>query len=162
MGLVLWGLLHLENHVLCLRSQVRRLIMQIPCFHFNPKGVSTIRRHEDSFMSRVESHSYSCAWLITPLKMSCRCSWSRIWLLLLWEHMWWGGSVGVFWRSCGCFCQIHCCYVMYASPSLVFASWKLPYEVLLSMASHLCWGSRDHKIARNISPITFPIFLQTQ
>ena len=161
MELVLRGLLHLENHVLCLRSQVRRL-MKILSLNFNPKGVSTIMRHEDSFMSRVESHSYSCVRLITPLKTSSWCSRSRIWLLLLWEHMWWSGSIGVFWRSCYGFCEIHCCFVMYACPAFVFASWKLPYEVLLSMTTNLCWSSCNNKIATYICPITFPILLQTQ
>ena len=161
MELVLRGLLHLENHVLCLRSQVRTL-MKILSLNFNTKGVSTIMRDEDFFMSRVESHSYSYVRLITPLKMSSWCSRSRIWLLFLWEHMWWSGSIGVFWWSCYGFCEIHYYYVMYASPPLVFASWKLLYEVLISMTSNLCWSSYINKIVKYISPITFPILLQTQ
>ena len=47
------------------------------------------------------------------------------------------------------------------SPS-IFVHWVQTNEVLLSMACHLCWRSRNYKVTRYTSPITFPIFVQTE
>lgn len=35
-------------------------------------------------------------------------------------------------------------------------------EILLSMASHLCWSSRNHEVSRNAPPISFPKLVQSQ
>ncbi|MFS7958153.1 hypothetical protein Hanom_Chr07g00674791 [Helianthus anomalus] len=37
----------------------------------------------------------------------------------------------------------------------------LPCVVLLCMTCHLCWRFGHHKVARNVSPISFAVNLQT-
>lgn len=151
---------------------MERTSVQTLALHLKPIWVKAIRGGDKHlFMCRIQSHGHSCIWLITPLEIHSWWGSTGNWLLLLllllvWEHhrmLWWSGSfAAIFWRSSGGFCEIHCCYVMDASPPLVFASWKLPDEVLLRVTCNLSWCSSDHKIAWNVSPITFAILLQPQ
>lgn len=164
MGVVLCGV-HLEKHILRPNIGVmRNTSWQTLALHFVPVRVDNPigRGHEHISMRWVESHGCSAIWL-TPLISCSRCG-SRISLLLLLlvKHrtvLRGRGSFMVRWRHFRVN-KIDSRNVMDASSPLILASWKLPDEVLLSMASHLSRCPSGDEIARDVSPVPFSILLQ--
>lgn len=149
MRVVMVSGLHPKTHVW--RSNMRFM-------HMNPVRVYPMRGNEHVSMCLVEIQSF--VWLI-PLEL-CSGHGNRIPMLGHSSWMVWWRLSFIIWRRSLVLVQIDSCYIMNASSSLVFPTRKLPNEVLLGMASHLSRRSSYHKIARNVSPVPFAIFFQTQ
>lgn len=150
--------LHLKNHTLSLRPHVGLIqtcsLQIMDLLHLNPKRIDSISRsHVHICICLVISHdSSSVVWLV-PLSMCSRHG--RVGVIGWWSSF-------VVWRMNLIVVEINRSDIMYACSSLVFPTRMLPYEVLLSVASHLCWCSGDHIISRNVSPIPFAILLKPQ
>lgn len=159
--MILQPRMHLKTHTL--RFTVRFMYtispsLQILAMHFKPIRIYPIRRNKHIPLCLIETHS-SIVRLVPLKRRSYRIRLLRVRVSVTLVRR--RGSLLV-WRMSLVLVEVYCSYIMYARSSLVFSTWKLPYEVLLSMASHLCGRSSDHEITRNVSPVSFSILFKPQ